>query len=105
MRPDKFTVLSLFSGGMGLDIGIEKTSHFKLLACVEMVPQFCGTIILNRDKGHIIPPGVKVYQSDISDLDPKQVMNDLGLKEGDLDLIIGGPPCQSFSTTGRRQTV
>ncbi len=44
MGTKKFTVLSLFSGGMGFDIGLEQTARFKLLACVEKVPSFCQTI-------------------------------------------------------------
>jgi DNA (cytosine-5)-methyltransferase 1 len=46
-----------------------------------------------------------VYQTDISDLDPQQLMKDINLRPGELDLLVGGPPCQSFSTTGRRRTV
>ena len=100
-----FTVVSLFSGAMGLDIGIEKTGRFKLLACVEMVPAICETIRHNRDTGRISNRELKVYEADICKLDPIQVINDIGLKPGELDLLVGGPPCQSFSTTGRRGTV
>ena len=105
MGNGRFTLLSLFSGGMGLDIGIEKTGRFNPLACVEMVPAFCKTIRTNRDAGRISNPNLKVIEGDIRKLDPAKVMDDLGLKPGDLDLLIGGPPCQSFSTTGRRGTV
>ncbi len=48
---------------------------------------------------------MKVYEGDVSNLDPRKVMSDLGLDVGDLDLLVGGPPCQSFSTTGKRGTV
>ncbi len=101
----RFTVLSLFSGGMGLDLGLEKTGRFKPLACVEMVPAFCETIRVNRDAGRISNRDLRVYEADIRDLDALRVMADLGLKPGELDLLTGGPPCQSFSTTGRRGTV
>ncbi len=53
MPKREFTVLSLFSGGMGLDIGLEKTGQFKHLACVEKVPAFCETIRHNRDADRI----------------------------------------------------
>ena len=99
-----FTLLSLFSGGMGLDIGLEQTGRFKPLACVEMIPAFCETIRTNRDAGRISDRTLKVYESDIRDLDAFQLMAELGLKPGELDLLIGGPPCQSFSTTGKRGT-
>lgn len=100
----RFTVVSLFSGGMGLDLGLERTGRFKPLACVEMVPAFCETIRTNRDAGRISDRDLKVYEGDIRDLDAAQVMAELGLKPGELDLLTGGPPCQSFSTTGKRGT-
>jgi DNA (cytosine-5)-methyltransferase 1 len=101
----QFTVLSLFSGGMGLDLGLEKTGRFIPLACVEKMPAFCETIRANRDSGRISNRGLRVYEGDISNLCPENVMSDLGLKPGELDLLVGGPPCQSFSTTGKRGTV
>lgn len=101
----RFTVVSLFSGGMGLDIGLESTGLFNLLACVEKVPAFCETIRRNRDAGRLDNRSVKIYESDIADLSTASVMADLRLEPGELDLLIGGPPCQSFSTTGRRGTV
>lgn len=105
MSVRQYTVLSLFSGGMGMDLGMEQTGRFRLLTCVEKVPAFCETIRRNRDGGRLGNNGLKVYETDIHDLDPEGVMDELCLKQGDLDLIIGGPPCQSFSTTGKRGTV
>lgn len=100
-----FTVVSLFSGAMGLDIGLEQTEQFKLLACVEKVPAFCQTIRRNRDAGRTSNPDLVVYEVDINELSPDRVMDEAGLVPGQLDLLIGGPPCQSFSTTGKRGTV
>ena len=105
MGVNKYTVLSLFSGGMGLDIGLEQTGRFKLLACVEKVPAFCQTIRTNRDAGRTSNIDLKVYEGNVSELDPRKVMADLGLGVGELDLLVGGPPCQTFSTTGKRGTV
>ncbi len=105
MKERQYTVLSLFSGGMGLDLGLERTQRFRLLACVEKVPAFCETIRRNRDAGRTTHRDLKVYEGSITDLDPRRVMNELGLRPGDLDLLVGGPPCQTFSTTGKRATV
>ncbi len=105
MQKQRFTVLSLFSGGMGLDIGLEKTGQCKPLACVEKAPAFCETIRRNRDAGRLGNSDLKVYELDIAELQTEQVMRDLRLGPGELDLLIGGPPCQTFSTTGRRATV
>lgn len=101
----EFTVLSLFSGGMGLDIGFAKTARFKHLACVEKIPAFCETIRRNRDAGRLGHRELKVYQQDIAELLTEQIKRDLRLAAGQLDLLVGGPPCQTFSTTGKRATV
>lgn len=105
MGSQRYTVLSLFSGGMGLDLGIEQSGRFNPLACMELVPAFCQTIRTNRDNGRISNRQLKVFEGDIQQFNPVNIMDELGLKPGGLDLLIGGPPCQSFSTTGRRGTV
>lgn len=101
----RYTVISLFTGGMGLDIGLERGGSFDILACVEKVPAFCETIRRNRDAGRIGNKALRVYEEDINKLDPYQVMADLGVQKGQIDLIVGGPPCQTFSTTGKRASV
>ena len=98
-----YNVLSIFSGAMGLDIGIERTSRYRVFACVEKEHAFCETIRANRDAGRL-NPGLKVFEGDISDVDPLEVLKAAKLTPGQVDLLIGGPPCQSFSTAGRRRT-
>lgn len=105
MPKRQYKVVSLFSGAMGLDIGLEQTGRFKALAAVEFQPAFCETIRLNRDAGLNSNKKMKVYETDIRKLSPEQLMAELGLVPGEIDLLVGGPPCQSFSTTGRRGTV
>lgn len=105
MRKGKFSVVSLFSGAMGLDIGLEKTDRFETLAAVEKIPAFCQTIRHNRDAGRTSNRNLHVYEADIRSVDPMQVLKDIGLAPGELDLLVGGPPCQTFSTTGKRGTV
>lgn len=104
MTVKKLKVISLFSGGMGLDLGLKETDRYELLACVEKVPAYCDTIRLNRDAGHL-PADLKIYEGDISNIDPYEVLAATGLKPGELDVLVGGPPCQSFSTAGNRGTV
>ena len=100
----KYRAISLFSGAMGLDIGVEKTGRFDVLFCVEKEAAFCDTIRTNRDAGRL-RPNLHVLEGDISDVDPLQVLDAIGLKPGEVDLLLGGPPCQAFSTAGRRRTV
>ncbi len=88
---------------MGLDIGMHQTRRFELLAAVEKIPAFCDTIRRNSTSGRLGSAPL-VFEGDISDIDPAAVMSAVGLRPGELDVLVGGPPCQSFSTAGRRGT-
>lgn len=90
----KLKAISLFTGAMGLDLGIEKAG-FEVLASIENDIQCVETIRTNR-------PDLKIYPEDINKVDPKEVLRDLKLKPGAVDLVVGGPPCQPFSTAGKR---
>jgi DNA (cytosine-5)-methyltransferase 1 len=103
-KPADYKTISLFSGGMGLDVGMMQASHFDLLLCVEKVPAFCETIRANKAAGKL-SKDLEIIEADIKTLDPVAIMARLGLKPGELDVLVGGPPCQSFSTAGKRGTV
>ncbi|MEM7553948.1 MAG: DNA cytosine methyltransferase [Cyanobacteria bacterium P01_A01_bin.84] len=95
-RKDKRPIaLSFFSGAMGLDIGIEKAGFNVRLACE--VDKFCRqTIALNKPNTALL--------GDINDYQPDDILKAAKLtKDDDIDLIIGGPPCQAFSTAGKRK--
>ena len=100
----KKSVVSLFSGALGMDLGFELQGDFQILACVEVDKAACETIRINAEAGHFAG-NPEVFCRDLFDLSPEELMEKIGLKPGELDLLIGGPPCQSFSTAGRRQSV
>lgn len=104
MDTKTYNVVSLFSGAMGLDLGLHETGQFRILACVEVERVFCDTIRANVEGG-ILPERPRVYEMDVRDLDPARLLADLNLNVGDIDVLVGGPPCQSFSTAGKRGTV
>lgn len=100
----KYKVVSLFSGAMGLDLGIENTGRFELVACVELEKAFCDTIRANRDAGKL-PSNLVVIESDIASLTVESFLEKTGIDRSEIDLLVGGPPCQSFSTAGRRKGI
>lgn len=82
-------VLSLFSGCGGLDLGFEKAG-FEIPVANEFDKTIWDTFKINHPKTHLIEGDVrKVSKNDISEY-----------LSGDLDGIIGGPPCQSWSEAG-----
>jgi len=84
--------LSLFSGGGGLDIGFEKAG-FNILFATDFDSACCQTLRLNA--GTTLSHNLAVVEEDINQLD-------LDALPTDIDMVIGGPPCQSFSASGRR---
>lgn len=100
----RYTVISLFAGAMGLDLGLHGTGRFHLLACIEKNHAFCQTIRLNQEAGRL-PADLHIVQSDIADVDPLKLLEDFGLRPGEVDLVVGGPPCQPFSRARQRARV
>lgn len=104
-RRRMYTVVSLFTGAGGLDVGFGQSGHFQHLAAVELDPVFCSTLTANRDLGHFGCSNTKIIQADLNELNPQDLMAELGVEPGQVDVLIGGPPCQTWSTAGRRATV
>ena len=94
LKKKNFNVLSFFSGAMGLDIGLHKAGFETRLACeIDLASR--QTIIVNN-------PGIGLI-GDIRCYSTEQILEFAGLKSKDeVDLIVGGPPCQAFSSAGKR---
>ncbi len=87
--------LSFFSGCLGLDLGLEKSGIRTLLAS-EIDKSCIKTIKANR-------PNLPVI-GDILDFSHKEIRKIAGLSPKESPaLVVGGPPCQAFSTAGKRQ--
>ncbi len=92
--PD-IVALSFFSGAMGLDIGLEKSGICPLLAC-EIDKDTRKTIHVNR-------PDIALI-GDIRDYNASQIREYARLpRERKIDVVVGGPPCQAFSTAGKQR--
>ena len=97
MEEQKREVVSIFSGGMGLDLGLEKAG-LSTAVCVELDPNCIRTINRNRPKIHTIQGDIK----DILRKDPTLDSIKRLLNNPVPFAVVGGPPCQSFSTAGKR---
>jgi DNA (cytosine-5)-methyltransferase 1 len=87
--------MSFFSGALGLDIGLENAG-LEAVSYNEIEKIFCNTIRKNR-------PDTRLYETDIRNLTASQLLKENGLKKGELFAMVGGPPCQAFSTAGKRK--
>lgn len=85
-------LVSLFSGAGGLDYGFE-AAGFATGACVEMDSDSCQTLRVSRPKWQVI-------ERSIFDVPTAEMLERAGARAGELDLVIGGPPCQPFSKSG-----
>lgn len=91
---DAPTIISTFAGAGGSSLGYSMAGFRELLA-VEWDDNAVATFKLNF-------PDVPVYHGDIAKLSVEQVLSMTGLEAGQLDVFDGSPPCQGFSTAGKR---
>ena len=90
----KLTTIELFAGAGGLALGVEKAG-FHTLGLVEVDKNASDTLRKNR-------PEWRVINDDIANVSCLDLQAYFGLKKGELDLLSGGAPCQSFSYAGKR---
>lgn len=86
--------IDLFCGAGGFSVGL-KRAGFEVVFANDIDRDACRTYRANH-------PNTMVYEGDIREISGKQILNYLGLKPDDIDLIVGGPPCQGFSTLGKK---
>lgn len=89
------TVISTFAGCGGSSLGYQMAGFYELLA-VEWDQNAVDTFRLNF-------PDIPVYHGDIAKLTGAECMKLSGIDKGMLDVLDGSPPCQGFSTAGKRK--
>lgn len=85
------TAISLFSGAGGIDFGLE-AAGFTTRVALEMDHDCCRTLRANRRW--------PVLERDILSVPTSEILEAARLEAGDVDLVVGGPPCQPFSKSG-----
>lgn len=93
--PDKvFSTIELFAGAGGLALGVERAG-FHTLGLVEIDKFASQTLAYNRPKWNVI-------NDDIANVSSQDLEARFSVRKGELDLLTGGAPCQSFSYAGKR---
>ncbi|MEO8035499.1 MAG: DNA cytosine methyltransferase [Acidobacteriota bacterium] len=87
----KPAVISLFTGAGGLDHGFE-AAGYRTAVALDLDHDSCETIRRNRDW--------PVIEGDLLDIPVEKILETAKLEKGEVELVIGGPPCQPFSKSG-----
>ena len=93
-RMSKYRIMDLFAGVGGLSYGFSQLPEFEIVAANEIEKDIAAAYTLNH-------PGVAMINCDINDV--TEDILDKALKGQQIDIVVGGPPCQSYSTLGKRQ--
>lgn len=91
----KINVIDLFSGCGGLSFGFHLNKLFNVIFANEIDSSIAETYRYNFKN-------TKMYVDNVANLTKNKILVDLKLDELKIDLVIGGPPCQAFSTLGKR---
>ena len=86
-----YNVIDLFAGAGGLSLGFVQTGKYEIKVAFENNPAMQETYRRNH-------PNVEV-RGDVRDTDYKKIIEEYG----DIDIVIGGPPCQGFSNANRQK--
>lgn len=93
-------VVDLFSGCGGFSLGFVNAGY-RIVAAIDNTFWEMITYACNIPNFQGVP--VHCYYKDIRKISGYEILFNLGLKKGDIDVVVGGPPCQSFSSVGNRK--
>ena len=105
---NRLKAVSLFTGAGGLDIGFERAG-FHIISALEIHPRYYETLVVNKQKKIQISrnredsffEGTKLINEDIRNISADELVP----PSIEVDCVIGGPPCQAFSSAGKQESI
>jgi DNA (cytosine-5)-methyltransferase 1 len=94
-KSDSLNVIDLFAGVGGLSYGFAHMREFNVVAANEILHPMAEAYRLNH-------PDVEMFEGDIKDFGSSSLKSTFGKSTPKIDLVVGGPPCQAYSTVGKR---
>ncbi|MFC3866312.1 DNA cytosine methyltransferase [Alcaligenes aquatilis] len=85
----KLRAIDLFCGCGGISVGLQEAG-FDIVAGIDVEKKYIASFEHNF-------PDAKALLTDITTVSPADFMLEVGIAPGELDLLVGGPPCQGFS--------
>lgn len=110
IQDEDYTVVSLFSGAGGLDIGLEQAG-FRTVVCIENDLNCRTTLRHNRPEWLLFDSPLRTeagriierQPGNIREIEAQELLKFAGLKKGHVTLVVGGAPCQPFSNIGKKK--
>ncbi len=94
-KDNGYSGVSLFTGSYGLDLGFEYAG-FHMDVALDIDPASEKIVTENR-------PNLPFILDDVANITTEEILDTAGILKGELDVLTGGPPCQPFSTAGKRE--
>jgi DNA (cytosine-5)-methyltransferase 1 len=92
------SIASLFAGAGALDLAFQSVGGFETVSSFDVQPEFCDTVLRNQESSLLRTWPVTV--ADVRQVNPADIR---AVSKGSVLGLIGGPPCESFSSMGRRR--
>lgn len=96
-KPLPFVAADLFSGAGGLSLGFQ-LAGFRVAFANDINEDYANTYRLNHD-------GTVFFRESIEDLNAARLLKTTGLHKNEIDILIGGPPCQGFSINAPKRSL